>query len=212
MELNFIQQLDEGRALSRTGQLGNLDLEDVIRLLFLELGAVVLFQHDTTAQNYAKKTLDGGAFQRWRMFGTDLYNAAVALHSPEYHSKLKISHGVINVPLLQKILRDASKGRAKSTDYSKFTLDLQRSFNVSSSILASIRRRVADFEHLSEDQRKQLLGDMSRYYAPFGGKSDMLGISVQKSETGASRSLLAWAAKMGVLAVASYHFGKWLVK
>lgn len=212
MQLEFLQQLDEGRALSRTSQLGDLDVEDVMRLLFLELGAVMLFQHDAAAQNYAKKTLDGGAFQRWRMFGTDLYNAAVALNSTEYRTKLKISHGTVNVPLLQKILRDASGGRAKATDYGKFTMDMQRSFGVNSSLLASIRRRIADFEHLSREQRDQLLGDMGRYYAPFGSKSDMLGISVQKTDTGSSHSLLAWALKMGVLAAASYQFGKWLAR
>lgn len=212
MQLEFLQQLDEGRALNRTKQLDRLDVEEILRLLFLELGAVVLFQHEHAAQVYAKTTLDGGAFHRWRMFGTDLYNAATALNSSEYRSRLNVSRGVINVPLLQKILRDAAAGHAKSTDYAKFTLDAQRSFDVSSSILGGIRRRVGDFEHLNDDQKKMLLSDMGRYYAPYGNKSDMLSISVDKSHASPVKSFLGWALKMAAIGYASYHFGKSLVK
>jgi hypothetical protein len=207
MEVNFLQQLDEGQALYRVGQLDSLNASLLLRLLFLELGAVMLFQSEKTAQQYAKKTLDGGAFERWRMFGSDLYNAAVSLNSPEYRARLNINRGTLNVPLLQKILRDATNGRANHQDYAKFTMDAQRSFQVSDSLLAGIRRRIADFEHLSSSQREDLLSDMSRYYAPYGGRGDMIQISRTKSSS-TGRSLLKWALGLGALAWANYEFGK----
>jgi len=212
MELKFIQQLEEGRALSRTGQLDKYDPEDVLRLLFLELGSALMFQHENSAKQYASSTLNGGSFNRWRFFGTDLYNAATALNNTEYRNKMGATRGIINVPLLQKLLRDISRGKGKSVDYAKFTMDAQRSFNVNSSLLTSIRRRIADFEHLSHDQRTQLLADMSRYYSPFNGKGDMLMTSSEKSGSGVGRSFFKWAAKIGLIAVAGYEFGKWLIK
>lgn len=211
MEIKFLQQLDEGQALSRTAQLDKLDAALILRLLFLELGAVVMFQSEKAAQQYARKTLEGGAFFSWRMFGTDLYNSAVALNSDEYRSRLNATRGVINVPLLQKILRDASAGRANHNDYAKFTMDAQRSFQVSDNLLASIRRRVAGFESLSQSQREQLLSDMGRYYAPYGGRGDMLLISKNKSGS-SNRSLLKWALGLGALAWGSWELGKRLVR
>jgi len=212
MQLEFIQQLDEGRALSRVGQLSKVGPDSVMRLLFLELGAVVLFQNEKAAQKYAKNSLDSGMFMRWRMFGTDLYNAATALNSPEHRTKLGIRHGVINIPLLMKILRDASVGRAKNSDYAKFTMDAQRSFDISSSMLTGVRRRVGDFEHLSVHQREELLADMARYYGPFGGKSDMLDIGSTKAHTSMGKSLLMWALTVGAVATIGYQIGKRLGK
>lgn len=211
MEVKFLQQLDEGQALSRAGQLDKLDPALVMRLLFLELGAMVMFQSEKTSQQYARKTLEGGAFSSWRMFGTDLYNAAVALNSGEYRTRLNITRGTINVPLLQKILRDASAGRANHNDYAKFTMDAQRSFQITDNLLAGIRRRVTDFESLSISQREQLLSDMSRYYAPYGGRGDMLLVSKNKSGS-TSRSLLKWALGLGAVAWASWEFGKRMVR
>lgn len=211
MEVKFLQHLDEGQALSRTGQLDSLDAAMLLRLLFLELGAVMIFQSEKPAQKYADKTLSGGAFTSWRIFGTDLYNAAVALNSEEFRKRLNITRGVINITLLKKILRDASAGRALHTDYAKFTMDAQRSFQVNDNLLAGLRRRVADYEALSREQREQLMSDMGRYYAPFGGRGDMLAIS--KGKTGGSgRSLLKWALGLGALAWASYEVGKRLVR
>jgi len=211
MKLEFFQKLDEGQALSKTGQLDSLNPALVLRLLFLELGAVVIFQSQRPAQQYAKKTLDGGAFSSWRMFGTDLYNAAVALNNEEYRRKIGATRGVINVPLLQKILRDASNGRANHNDFAKFTMDAQRSFQVTDNLLAGLRRRIAGYESLSRTQREDLMNDMNRYYAPFGGRGDMLAIS--RGKTGSpGRSFLKWALGLGALAWASFEFGKSLVK
>lgn len=212
MELNFIQQLEEGKALSRQGQLNKMSVDDALRLLFLELGAVVLFQQEKAAKKYAKDSLNSGMFMRWRFFGTDLYNAATALNSSEHRAKLGVTKGVINTALLMKILRDASEGRAKYSDYSKFTMDAQRSFGVSSSLLAGIRRRVGDFPHLRHEQQTELMADMGRYYAPFGSKSDMLDIGAGKARTSMPKSLLMWALKIGAVAVGAYQLGKYMGK
>ena len=212
MELSFIQQLDEGRALSRTGQLNKISVDDAMRLLFLELGAVVLFQHEKAARKYAKDSLNSGMFTRWRFFGTDLYNAATALNSTEHRAKLGVTRGVINTTLLMKILRDASEGRAKNSDYAKFTMDAQRSFGISSSLLAGIRRRVGDFPHLRASQQQELMADMGKYYAPFGGKSDMLEIGAGKARTSMGKSLLMWALKIGAVAFTGYQLGKHMAK
>lgn len=205
MELQFIQQLEEGRALSRTSQLSKVGVEAVLRLLILELGAVVLFQHERAAQRYANDSMGSGAFNRWRFFGTDLYNAATALNSTEYRSKLGVRRGTINIPLLQKILRDASKGRAKNSDYAKFTMDAQRSFGISSTSLAGLRRRISDFEHLDNKQRRALFADMGTYYNPFGGESDMIRISNSKAPGSKTKSFLGWAVKTAALASAAYY-------
>ena len=208
MELKFLEQLEEGKALSRVGQLNKYDVNDVLRLLFLELGAALMFQNEKTAQHYASTTVSGGSFNRWRLFGTDLYNAATALNNSEYRAKMGANHGIINVPLLQKLLRDISNGRGRHTDYAKFTMDSQRSFGSSDAVLTALRRRIADYESLSQDQRQQLLSDMGRYYAPFGGRGDMLSVSSEKSNSGPLRSFLKWAVKMGLIAWAGYEFGK----
>lgn len=199
MQLEFLQRLDEGRALNLSSQLGRIETEHVVRLLFLELGALMIFQTEKPAQEYAKKTLDSGNFRAWKIFGTDVYNATVALTAPEYRDRLDIKHGNLNVPMLQKILRDASHGRAKGTDYSQFTMNVQRSFNLSSAILTSVRRRVSDYALLSDIDRKSLLGDMARFYSPFNSRGDMLDIASDQSDSATSRSLIQWAWKLGSL-------------
>lgn len=209
MELKFLQQLEEGRALSRTGQLNNYDKNDILRLLFLELGAALMFQHEKSAQRYALDSLSSGSFNRWRMFGTDLYNAATALNNPEFRSKMGVNHGIINVPLLQKLLRDISGGRGRHTDYAKFTMDAQRSFDSNDSTLTALRRRIGDYEALNQSQRENLFSDMGRYYAPFGGRGDMLNVSMGSGAgSGSIKSFFKWAAKVGLMAWAGYEFGK----
>ena len=146
------------------------------------------------------------------MFGTDLYNSATALNSSNYRSKLKISRGTINVTLLQKLLRDISNGRGQAGDYAKFTMDAQRSFDISDSLLTGLRRRIGDYEALSPSQREQLMGDMARYYAPFGASGDMLDVAKTKGKSGATRGFLGWALKVGALAWASYELGKRMAK
>jgi len=210
MELEFLTQLDEGRALSREGQLYKVSATDVLRLLYLELGAALIFQHESAARQYASKTVGSGPFDKWRMFGTDLYNAATALNVREYREKIGADRGTLNIPLLQRLLRDIGSGKGKASDYAKFTMDAQRSFDISDSLLTGLRRRIADYEHLSMEQRQQLLSDMGRYYAPFGGSGDMKDISKGKSSVG--RSFLGWALKMGALAWAGYEIGKRLTK
>lgn len=204
MELNFLQQLEEGKALSRTGQLDSYRTEDVLRLLFLELGAALMFQHESAARKYASDTLNGGPFTSWRLFGTDLYNAAVALNNDLYRNKMGAHRGVINVPLLQKLLRDISNGRGNHMDYSNFTMSAQRSFGITDNALMSIRRRIADYDVLGTSQREQLFNDMKRYYAPFGNTGDMMNISKAKS----SSSFLGWAAKTGLATWGGYELGK----
>lgn len=208
MELKFLQQLEEGRALSRTGQLDNYRAEDVLRLLFLELGAALMFQHEPAAKKYAETTLHGGPFTSWRMFGTDLYNAATALNSSEFRNKMGVYRGTLNIPLLQKLLRDISNGRGKHMDYSEFTMGAQRSFGISDSSLMSIRRRITDYDLLGSSQREQLFNDMKRYYAPFGNQGDMMNISKTKS----SGSFLGWAAKTGLATWGGYEIGKRIAK
>lgn len=170
-----------------------------------------MFQHEAAARQYARDSL-AGAFARWRFFGTDLYNAAVALNSTEYRNRMGQHRGVINTTLLQKLLRDIGNGRGNHMDYSKFTMDAQRSFNDPSAINTALRRRIADYDSLSTSQREQLMQDMARYYAPFGGKGDMLGISTGKAQSSPGSSFLKWAAKIGLLAWGSYEFGKSLVR
>lgn len=199
MQLEFLQRLDEGRALNLSNQLDKIDTDQVVRLLFLELGALMIFQKEKSAQDYAKKTLDSGNFAKWKIFGTDIYNATVALTASEYRDRLDVKTGNLNVGMLQKILRDASHGHAKGTDYSQFTMNVQRSFNLNSAILTSVRRRVSDYALLSDSDRKGLLGDMARFYSPFNSRGDMLDIASHQSDAATSRSLIQWAWKLGSL-------------
>ena len=109
--------------------------------------------------------------------------------------------------LLQKILRDAQTGSANANDFNKFAMSLQRDFRITRAPLTSIRRRVADYGALTQQQQAQLSGDITRAYGPGFASSDVAVIKKIKPSS-VIRSLGKWAAITAGSMVASYYLGK----
>ncbi len=208
--MEFLKQIDEARLLRNTSQMEVQGAEGLVQTAILELSNLVMFQHDKTAQQYAAQTLQGN-FNNWRVSGTDLHNAVAALNNPDYRKRLGITHGVPNVLLLQKILRDAQRGQALATDFNKFAMSLQRDLGISSTALTTIRRRVADYGLLNATQQSQLSGDIAKAYGSQFGSSEVAVIKRSKASS-ALRSLGMWAAITAGAAYGGYQVGKALSK
>lgn len=208
--MEFLRQIDEARLLRNTSQMEVQGVDGLVQTAILELSNLVMFQQDKTAQQYAAQTLQGN-FNNWRVSGTDLHNAVAALNNPDYRKRLGITHGVPNVLLLQKILRDAQKGQALATDFNKFAMGLQRDLGVNSTALTTIRRRVADYGLLNAAQQSQLSGDIAKAYGSQLGSSEVATIKRSKPSS-AVRSLGKWAAITAVAAYGGWQLGKALSK
>jgi len=238
LNLGFIgSELTESRMFRSKGRVEGTSNRDMADLAFMNLIALYILYNEydfaPAAKGYAKKTMQSGNFNNFRIGGTDLYMALNSLASgtSTARDKDQMQQARINLPevKIKNFLNQMRNGRP-ITGPQVFFMNLERGLDIQNSNYRSVRRLAQDWPRLNTMQKQLVITRMLQYFRTNALRSELYsfirdiarsqGLEVRNAHNAEKPKMrgsdtLARAAAMAAAGaggfVAGRALGKWAV-
>jgi len=220
-KFSFIQEeLAEARLFRGAKSLQKHSSSSVAETVMSNVLMLEIMRHENPswAQTYARRTMQfGGRFDAMRPAGTDLHNLISALNSPQAVEKYMANDPIVQIPDMRtkRYFRDMLAGRSNPSSTREFLLKFERSMNISSGPLRSVRRVVADWDKATPGERQMATSRLMLHmnqgkriedmYAPFAKMAKKK--NYMDKATAGKKGLPLWA-KAGAAAAVGYALGR----
>jgi hypothetical protein len=174
------QELVEAKMFRTPVVLGGLSASDLARVLYMSLLSIELLRYDdeSTARNYAAKTIQYGDFDHMRGSVTDVGNLmAVLSNQSDYEDRIKTNYDV-SAPILQtkSYLRGVWQGSFQHGRDRQFFMNLENALNINDSSSYQVRRTVLDWNSANSSERHNALSNIRREFNRHATRLDILEI------------------------------------
>lgn len=182
-KLKLIPDLTESRLFRTRQNQSKLNVDDAAELTFAYFMILNMFNKDyefaPLAKDYANRTMQYRNFDYFRMSGTDLYatlNRMMGKQQDLDDERDKIAMSRINIKR-QDVLRYLNHIGSSKSDAGfeqRMLLRFQRDLNIQDSMLRSMRRLVADWDNLNQNQKALVTTRMMQYTRAKAMRSELM--------------------------------------
>lgn len=181
-KLQLINTLTESRLFRNKNITSKVNINDAAELAFVQLLMLNVFNKDydfaPLASQYAQRTGAYTNFDYFRTSGTDLYialNRILGKDQGDLSDKDTIAMTRIGVKKadLMRYLKHISANKSDASFEKSMLMRFERQLNVQDGMLKSMRRLVADWDNLNQNQRALVVTRMSQYMRKKAMRSEL---------------------------------------
>lgn len=180
-ELEFIQTLGEARMFKTRDQISREGARVLTDHLFVSALSLFVMSKDydyaPTAQAYAARTAQYGAFNKPSPGGTDLYQTIYSLQHPDFlksqKDKLLMNRVNIDGSKITKFVKQMRSGNLTQQQAKTFLFKLEKDLAIQDPKLRAARRLIQDWDRLNTTQQQLAASQLTRHFKLNAKRSDL---------------------------------------
>jgi hypothetical protein len=178
---DFIKkELVEAKMFRAPHALTGLAARDLARILYMSLLSIELLRYDdeSTAKNYAARTIQYGDFDHMRTSATDIGNLISVLSNQKDYEDLMRTDYDVSAPLTQTktYLRGVWQSSFQHGRDRQFFMNLESALSVTDGTAYQVRRTVLDWNTASRNEKQSALSNIRRELLRYATRLDILEI------------------------------------